>query len=106
MKRNVVQRKQADRFTEILGELADLHAKKAKDYGSDEDPLANIRASAEFGVRPVVGALVRLNDKVHRLKRFAARGNLANESAQDSIKDIAVYAVIAQQLLEEEEESV
>lgn len=84
-----------------MQELADLHAKKSQDYGSDEDPLANIRAAEELGIQSWKGALLRLNDKVHRLKVYAKRGNLENESAEDSMRDIAVYAIIMLVLHEE-----
>lgn len=93
------------RFHAILKEMADLHDRKQEDYGTDADPLANIRASQEWGVPAYVGALVRLNDKVHRLKAFARKGSLANESAEDSMIDIAVYAILALVLYREESES-
>ena len=88
-------------FVEILGEISSLHSAKARDYGSGGDPLANVRASQEFGVEPWVGAMIRLNDKVKRLQALAERGKLANESAIDSFNDIAVYAIIARVLYEE-----
>jgi len=91
-----------DPFNRILTEMAALHAKKGKDYGDTTDPYANVRASADFGVPPWVGALIRLNDKITRLKSFIRRGELANEGALDSIQDIAVYAVIMRVLYEEE----
>lgn len=83
------------RFHALLAEIARLHDKKQADYGANTDPFANVRASQEFGVPAWVGALVRLNDKVTRLKAFSRRGSLANESAEDSMMDIAVYALIA-----------
>jgi hypothetical protein len=83
------------RFHELLEEIGRLHDKKQEDYGTDGDPFANVRGSAQFGVDPWVGALVRLNDKVHRLGEFSRKGALANESAEDSMLDIAVYALIA-----------
>lgn len=91
------------RFHELLQEIGDLHDRKQLDYGSAKDPFANVRASEEFGIPSWVGALVRLNDKVVRLKQFAQRGSLANESAKDSMLDIAVYALISYVLYEEEE---
>lgn len=92
------------RFHELLKKIGDLHDLKQEDYGSDHDPFANVRASREWGVAPWVGALVRLNDKVHRLQRFACKGTLANESAEDSMLDIAVYALISYILYQEEGE--
>lgn len=83
------------RFDGWLSRLSRLHARKQHDYGATTDPFANVRASQDFGVRPWIGALIRLNDKINRLKRFAERGTLANETALDSMVDIAVYALIA-----------
>jgi hypothetical protein len=93
------------RFHAMLDEMGKLHDKKQEDYGTDSDPFANVRASREFGVAPWIGALIRLNDKVTRLKQFAMKGKLANESARDSMLDIAVYAIITYILYEEEEKS-
>lgn len=90
------------RFHEILKELGDLHDKKQADYGRDNDPFANVRASTEWGLEPWVGAMVRLNDKVRRLQALVRNGALVNESAEDSLRDIAVYAVIALVLREQE----
>jgi hypothetical protein len=83
------------RFHELLRQIGELHDKKQRDYGADQDPFANVRASERWGIEPWVGALVRLNDKVHRLQQFAKKGELANESAEDSMLDIAVYSLIA-----------
>ena len=91
------------RFHELLAEIGQLHDKKQQDYGRSEHPFANVEASTEWGVKPWVGAMVRLNDKVRRLQRFAATGQLSNEGAYDSLKDIAVYALIAHVLLEGED---
>ena len=89
------------RFHEILKELGELQDKKQADYGRDNDPFANVRASEEWGVPAWIGAMIRLTDKVRRLQRFAQRGSLMNEGAEDSLRDIAVYAIIALVLLEE-----
>lgn len=83
------------RFHALLEEIGLLHDRKQMDYGSKIDPFANVRASEEWGIPGWVGGLMRLNDKVHRLKQFAQRGVLANESAEDSMLDIAVYALIS-----------
>lgn len=83
------------RFHELLQEIGALHDRKQADYGSDGDPFANVRATEEWGMPAWVGSLMRLNDKVHRLKQFAQKGALANESAEDSMLDIAVYSLIA-----------
>lgn len=97
----VLRHPSSERFHALLKELGKLHDRKQQDYGSKDDPFANVRASALWGTPAWVGALMRLNDKVVRLQRFARDGELANESAEDSMRDIAVYALIALVLYEE-----
>lgn len=98
------------RFHALLFEMGALHDKKQADYGREAavgrapDPFANVRASSAWGIAPWVGALMRLNDKVVRLQSFARKGSLANESAEDSMLDIAVYALIALVLYREQAE--
>ncbi len=90
------------RFHALLDEIKELHDRKQKDYGKDLDPFANVRSSEDFGVLPWIGALIRANDKMTRLQSFAVKGELENESAEDSMLDLAVYALIALILYREE----
>lgn len=90
-----------DPFEDICREMVELHNRKGADYGSAGDPYKNVRASEAFGIPPWIGALVRLNDKIVRLQSFIRKGNLVNESVEDSMRDIAVYAVIMQILYSE-----
>ena len=82
------------RFKDAMWDALLLHAKKQADYGTDGDPFANIRSSEEFGVPAWIGTAIRLNDKVRRLKSMALKGQLVNESIEDSFDDICVYAAI------------
>lgn len=91
------------RFHEILRELGELHDKKQKDYGTALDPFANVRASEAWGMRPWVGAMLRASDKVNRLQSLVKNGRLRNEPAEDSLRDIAVYAIIALVLYEQDQ---
>jgi hypothetical protein len=84
--------------------MGELHDRKQADYGRGDDPFANVRASTEWGMPAWVGAMVRLTDKVRRLQTFADKGELANEGAIDSFNDIAVYAVIARVLYEQDKD--
>lgn len=81
-------------FRAKLRALRVLHAKKATDYGSDDDPFANIRASETAGVEPWRGCYVRLKDKIFRMDRYCKRGSLANEGVTDTLEDLASYALI------------
>lgn len=91
----------SQRFHELLKLADELHDRKQADYGRDHDPFANVRASTDWGVQSWVGEMIRLNDKVKRLQTLAQKGELANEPAEESFMDIAVYALIAQVLYEE-----
>lgn len=82
-------------YLKLLDEMKELHCRKAADYGRGQDPLANVRAGADFGVPAWVGVMIRANDKMHRIKSFLANGSLKNESVEDSLKDMAAYALIA-----------
>lgn len=90
------------RFHELLAEAGRTHDAKQADYGRSDDPFANVRASVDWGLPAWVGAMVRLTDKVRRLQSLAQKGELANEPAIDSFMDIAVYALIARVLYEQE----
>lgn len=92
----------SERFHNLLKEAGLLHDKKQQDYGREHDPFANVRAATDWGMSSWVGACLRMSDKMRRLQAFARSGDLQNESALDSLMDIAVYALIAYVLMEEE----
>lgn len=79
---------QTDAGVIFLG-LEDTLVKKQLDYGP-----GNIN-NAPGG--PINGLLVRMNDKMERLKHltYHSDGEPLNESIDDSFLDIANYAVIA-----------
>lgn len=98
----------SQRFHEILASVGAMHDKKQRDYGTGSDPFANVRASTDFGIPGWLGAVVRANDKMRRLMKAGTqvtageRINMANEGVEDSLLDLAVYAIIALVLFEEE----
>ena len=68
----------------------DLHAKKNKDYGN-----AAHQSYKEFGITSYV---IRLNDKLNRLKALTKPGatmKVQDESIIDTLKDLAAYAIMA-----------
>lgn len=90
-------------FVDVLDEIKDLHLRKTLDYGVDEDALSNIRESAEVVNMPAwAGAILRISDKMHRLKAFFRRGRCEFDGVEDTLKDIASYAAIALVLHREE----
>lgn len=90
-------------YLKLLDEMKELHIKKATDYGSNEDPLQNMRSSAEIGIEPWLGAWLRAKDKVKRIDQFCRTGKLANEGVIDSFMDLAAYCMIAIVLMREKD---
>ena len=86
----------SDKFLAALDEIRELHLRKTLDYGQDEDALSNIRSSADvINVSPWAGCILRISDKMHRLKSFFRRGRTEFDGVEDTLLDIAAYAVIA-----------
>jgi hypothetical protein len=89
-------------FLELLEEVRQLHLSKSQDYGSESDPLANIRQGAEFvGIEPWRACLVRVADKVQRLKTYCRTGRLVHEGVRDTLLDNAAYSLLAIVLFDE-----
>lgn len=82
-------------FEAAITEVLAMHRRKGADYGTKEDFFANVSASGDWGISPWVGAMMRANDKVVRLQSAARGSTLQNEGIEDSLLDIATYAVIA-----------
>ena len=83
-------------FLRILDEIKALHVAKSQDYGSDKDPLANIRAGAELiGIDPWKACLIRIADKITRLKTFCEKGSVVFDGLDDTLKDLSAYAALA-----------
>ena len=77
-------------FDGICQDLMALHARKNKDYGNAAD--ASYR---EFGL---VSYVIRLNDKMSRLKSLTKPGveqEVKSESIEDTLMDLAAYAIMA-----------
>jgi hypothetical protein len=93
-------------FLDVLDELRTLHLRKTMDYGVDEDALSNIRSSADVVNMPAwAGCILRISDKMHRLKAYFRRGKCEFDGVEDTLKDIACYAAIALVLHREQGQS-
>lgn len=90
-------------FLAVLDELRTLHLRKTMDYGVDEDALSNIRNSADVvNMSAWAGCILRISDKMHRLKAYFRRGKCEFDGVEDTLQDIACYAAIALVLHREE----
>jgi hypothetical protein len=91
-------------FMEVVEEIRQTHLRKSQDYGDPTDPLANVRAGADLvGIEAWRGCVIRMADKMQRIKTYCRDGRLANEGFEDALLDMASYAIIALVLFREQE---
>ena len=77
-------------FDGICKDLMALHARKNNDYGN-----AAHESYKEFGL---ISYVIRLNDKMKRLKSLTKPGaeqEVKSESIEDTLMDLAAYAIMA-----------
>ena len=82
--------KDINKFQEVLIERMDLFAKKNNDYGSS------------FRTEDIVGVVIRLGDKLSRLKKVSSKGyelQIVSEGLDELFLDIANYCDIGRLLL-------
>lgn len=92
----------SQKFHDLCDQIKSVHDMKQADYGRTNDPFANVRASEDFGMPSWVGCMVRANDKMKRIQTAAKGSELKNEGVEDSLIDLAVYALIGLVLYREE----
>ena len=81
--------------------------KKNSDYTGGRgatDPFANFNASKILNIHPVQGLLLRVIDKIQRIRSFTNDRELSvpNETVEDACDDIVNYAILAKAMLMEE----
>lgn len=89
--------------------LKDTLRRKSSDYTGGEnsnDPFANFKATQVLDVDPVIGVMVRIMDKIQRVRSFVNDGELkvSNESVYDAFDDIIGYTVLAKAMVKEKRE--
>lgn len=93
-----------DLHSRLCDEGKELMSRKNADYSAGSgDPFANFRMSALLHVDPIIGAMVRMQDKMARLVSFIEKGSLAvkEEGWHDCIVDLINYSVIVHGMLQE-----
>ena len=93
-------------FFKIVKRMREIHSNKSHDYaGKNNDPFANLKLSKKMGIPYWKGCLVRIGDKFSRLCAFAVQGKcqVKDESVEDTLIDLANYAIICLILYREEQ---
>lgn len=93
----------ADPIDAVLLEIHALNRRKRADYAVDGDPFSNFYAVARrvshLGIGPMGVLEVLLAVKEERLIALAANGrDPANESVDDTYRDLAVYTTLRRAL--------
>lgn len=79
------------KIQEQADELAALLIRKNADYGNSFEE--------QFNKRGLIGVLIRLEDKISRLDNLQNKDAQVNESIEDTLLDIAGYALLASMLV-------
>ena len=85
--------------------------KKNSDYTGGRgatDPFANFNASKILNIHPVQGLLLRVIDKIQRIRSFTNDKELSvpNETVEDACDDIVNYAILAKAMLMEQRSQI
>jgi len=71
-----------------------LMVRKNQDYAGSDDPFRNFNGSTALGIHPANGILLRMLDKMNRVRTYAEEGKLLTDSFEDSIVDLINYSVL------------
>ena len=85
-------------YLQLLDEMRELHIKKNAGYSGDStDRWANFRLAEAFGVSTFLGVMVRMSDKWIRITNLIKNPSFdqVGESIDDTLFDLAAYALIA-----------
>ena len=88
----------AKEFQRLQFEQWELFCKKQMDYGPTNISMGTPLATDSEKRLSLVGLIVRINDKVQRLKQLIVFGHkdTVGESEQDTFQDLSIYGIIAQ----------
>lgn len=85
-------------YLKLLEDMKDLHIRKNTGYtGDNNDDWANFRISEAFGVSSFLGVMVRMSDKWIRITNLIKNPSfdMVGEAIEDTLMDLASYALIA-----------
>jgi hypothetical protein len=88
---------------DILDNMQKVYEAKDNDYSATGLPMGNLRKCEDAGIDAWRGCLVRIGDKISRLENFLKEKEylVISEKAEDTVVDLANYAILMSCLLEE-----
>lgn len=91
-------------YIEELEHAFELHVRKVVGYGSADDAWSNFRRVEQMGLDPVVGIVVRMNDKMSRINNLVAsdgHADMLGEPLERELEDMAGYSHCGRCLIKE-----
>lgn len=89
-------------FEKLLEDWKKIHNLKNEDYAKTGDPYYNLRGCEDMGIPAWKGVIVRMTDKMSRLKNLARDPNGArNEPIEDTFDDMGIYSALGKLLYKE-----
>ncbi len=87
----------------ILDNMQAVYEAKDSDYSATGLPMGNLRKCEDAGIEAWRGCLVRIGDKMSRLENFLKEKEylVISEKAEDTVIDLANYAILMSCLIEE-----
>jgi hypothetical protein len=92
---------------ETCTECREIMRRKNHDYANASgDPFSNFRIAESYGVHPAIGILLRMTDKLQRIRTFVSAGELkvSGETVDDACDDLVNYAILIKGMLREQRE--
>jgi hypothetical protein len=88
---------------DILDNMQSVYETKDNDYSATGLPMGNLRKCEDAGIDAWRGCLIRIGDKMSRLENFLKEKEylVISEKAEDTVVDLANYAILMSCLLEE-----
>lgn len=87
----------------ILDNMQSVYEAKDNDYSATGLPMGNLRKCEDAGIDAWRGCLIRIGDKMSRLENFLKNKEylVVSEKAEDTVVDLANYAILMSCLVEE-----
>ena len=83
--------------------MRDVHEAKNHDYSPDEESFGNFKESEKISIRDYVGAFIRLQDKLTRVRKLLSiprdAHKVVDEKLEDTLVDLANYCLIVSTLI-------
>ena len=99
----IKQRFEDETAINILDNMQSVYEAKDNDYSATGLPMGNLRKCEDAGIEAGRGCWVRIGDKMSRLENFLKEKEylVISEKAEDTVIDLANYAILMCCLIEE-----